>query len=802
MLSYNMRPTLTPVPHRGDGLVDLWRSVVRHKTLLGAVTGTACAAGVLYLLLATPQYRAEALLRVQSKAGVSISALSEVSGSIAGDGSASDESDVLTSRSVVSTAIEQTGAETVVQTESYMPLIGRYWASRHATDRELVPAPFGLDQYAWGGERLTPGVFDVPKAALQMKFHVVAGEGGGWTLYDKDDTRLAQGRVGETVTFQVTTPEGQAPGELRIDTLRARPGVSFQITKFSQQMTFDNVLLRLRTAIPPRESSLRDPALIHLTYQAESPFEAQAMVNAIVKTYQQRDIERRAAQAQTSLDFLKQRLPALKADLERAEGRLNTFRTQTGTVDMQQQNVALITRMTSLEERQTTLQLALDAATHKYRPDSEPYQSALTQLNQVKREIADASKTAAALPGIQRQYVELARDVAVTTQLYTSVLTNVQQLEVAAASTPPGMAVVDWAVAPEKQSWPRAWIVLLGSIFGGLFVSTVSIYLIALHRRELRSPEEIDHFSQVPRLAVIARSTAQLRQDVRALTHNSAPARLLAMTSPTDPSIEALRSLRSSVRAMLSGVPIANYAGFHGLAQMNPLSPLNPMNPLALSHSVIGNTTTSVMNPGYVIDAHDNHDGGRVILFTGPTQGVGKSFVSSNFAYLLAETRASVLLIDADMRQGRLRHLTDDREHPGLAEVLAGTARVEDAIKPLGNGGLSMMDAGAEYPENPAELLTRPAFQEMMTMLRDIYDYIVIDSPPVLPVSDALSIAMQNCDLVLLVSRADHTGARQLEETQRRLENVGAKVGGHVFNGFAPGRYGAREEYGIRTAAR
>jgi tyrosine-protein kinase Etk/Wzc len=793
-----MRPTLTPVPQRGDGIVDLWRSVVRHKTLLGAVTGTCCAAGVLYILLATPQYRAEALLRVQSKAGPAISALSDVSGSIAADGSANDESDVLTSRSVVSAAIAQTGAETVVQTQSYFPLIGRWMATRHATDRELAPAPFGLDTYAWGGERLTPGIFDVPKAALQMKFHVVAGEGGRWTLYDKNDTRLAEGSVGETVPFQVATPDGQAPGELRIDTLRARPGVSFQLVKYSQQMTFDNVLLRLRTAIPPRESSLRDPALIHLTYQADSPFEAQAMVNAIVKTYQQRDVERRAAQAQTSLDFLKQRLPALKADLERAESRLNTFRTQTGTVDMQQQNVALITRMSALEERQTTLQLALDAAQHRYRPDSEQYQSALTQLNQVKREIGDATKTAANLPTIQRQYVELARDVAVTTQLYTSVLTNAQQLEVAAASTPPGMAVVDWAVAPEKQSWPRQWIVLLGSIFGGLFISTVSIYLIALHRRELRSPEEIDHFSQLPRLAVIARSTAQLRQDVRALTHNSAPAKLLAMTSPTDPSVEALRSLRSSVRAMLSGVPIANHPGFHGL---HPINPLNPMNPMALSHAV-GNTV-SVMNPGYVAEAGDADEGnGRVILFTGPTQGVGKSFVSSNFAYLLAETRASVLLIDADMRQGRLRHLSDDREHPGLAEVLAGTAQVEDAIVSLGSGGLSMMDAGAEYPENPAELLTRPAFQEMITMLRDIYDYIVIDSPPVLPVSDALSIAMQNCDLVLLVSRADRTGARQLEETLRRLENVGAKVGGHVFNGFAPGRYGAREEYGIRASMR
>jgi tyrosine-protein kinase Etk/Wzc len=247
---------------------------------------------------------------------------------------------------------------------------------------------------------------------------------------------------------------------------------------------------------------------------------------------------------------------------------------------------------------------------------------------------------------------------------------------------------------------------------------------------------------------------------------------------------------------MLNGVPMTAHPALNSWNPMNPTAPMNPMSTLSAMPSM----NMSVMNSGYVVDA-DNHEG-KIILFTGPTQGVGKSFVSSNFAYLLAETQASVLLIDADMRQGRLRHLVDGRTGPGLAEVLEGSARVEDAIVRIGTSGLSMMDAGALYPENPAELLGRPAFQEMLAMVRGIYDYIVIDSPPVLPVGDAQSIAMQNCDLVLLVSRADLTGARQLEETLRRLRNVGAKIGGHVFNGFAPGRYGAREEYGFTTATR
>jgi tyrosine-protein kinase Etk/Wzc len=192
----------------------------------------------------------------------------------------------------------------------------------------------------------------------------------------------------------------------------------------------------------------------------------------------------------------------------------------------------------------------------------------------------------------------------------------------------------------------------------------------------------------------------------------------------------------------------------------------------------------------------------KIILFTGPTQGVGKSFVSSNFAYLLAETKASVLLIDADMRQGRLSSLLHSQRGAGLAEVLGGTAELEEAITSVDQSSLSILHAGASAPSNPSELLGRPAFQEMLATLRERYDFVVIDSPPVLPVSDALSIAAQGCDLVLLVSRADYTGARQLEETLRRLENVGAKVVGHIFNGFLPGRYGEREEYGLNIARR
>jgi tyrosine-protein kinase Etk/Wzc len=750
MGSYIEQSPASVLPGRSDGLVDLWRSIVRHKRLFVLVTGACCFLGALYILLAMPQYRADALLRVQMKPGASVSALSDVSGTTSADQSPDDESDIMTSRTIVGEAIKETGAQTTVRTESHFPLIGQFLASRHVGDDQLAPPLLGLSGYAWGGELLKPGIFDVPSSAYGDTFYVVAGDAGSWTLFDKHDVQLAQGQVGQPVTFHLATHEGDATGQLRIDALRARPGVKFSLIRVSEQTAYENVSNQLKTTVSNQNSSVRDSSLLRLSYQTSSPTDAQQMVNAIVAAFVKRDVEDRARQAQLSLDILRTRLPGLKSDLEKAEDRLNDYRTQRQAIDMDQQGSALISRMNALAEQRTALQLSLDEKQQLFGPDSPIAKGLVMQLAQVKRDMDALSDAEKQLPATQREYVRLAGDVTVSRQLYTGVLANVQQLEVAAASTAPGVSVLDWAIAPEKAAWPRKAIILLGSILGGLFASTVLVHLISLNRKELRTPQEIDHISQLPRLAVVARSAAQLRHGGESRGRRRAAPKLLAMSSPSDPSIEALRTLRSSVRALLAGTGAR------------------------LDHNVI--------------------------LFTGPTQGVGKSFVSSNFAYLLAETKASVLLIDADMRQGRLDGLLPERGVAGLAEVLEGRVALEDAIVRLDQSNLSVLVAGAARPSNPSELLGRPAFQEMLATLRERYDFVVIDSPPVLPVSDALSIAAHGCDLVLLVSRADYTGVRQLEEALQRLVNVGAKVGGHIFNGFLPGRYGEREDYALNVA--
>ncbi|WP_120297934.1 GNVR domain-containing protein [Paraburkholderia sp. BL23I1N1] len=618
------------IPAQNDGLTGLWRNIARHKLLFAVIFGTCCFMGGLYILLATPQYRADALLRVQIKPGASVSALSDVSGTTSADQSADDETDVLTSRTIVDEAIAKTGADITVQTESHFPLIGRYLASRHAADTVLSRPFLGLSGYAWGGEQLKPGIFEVPGAALGDKFRVVTGEAGSWTLYDKDSHQLAQGRVGEAVAFQVATDEGSAPGQLKIDVLRARPGVEFTLSKVSMQTAYENISTQLKTSVSSQNSSVRDSSMLRLSYQSNSPLTAQLMVNTIVQAFVNRNVDDRANQARLKLETLRARLPQLKEEMHRAEDSFSDFRTQHQAIDMEQQGSALISNMNALAEKQRALRLEFDDKRQTFGPDSPVYRGLVQQLDQVKQDIQQNTEATKNLPATQREYVRLSTDATINKQLYTGVLANVQQLEVAAASTASGVSVMDWAIASEKPSWPRKTIILLGSILGGLFASTLAVHLVSLNRKELRTPQEINTISDLPRLAVVARSKAQLRGGVDSRGRLDEPVKLLAVSSPGDPSVEALRALPSSVRTLLSG------------------------------------TGSGLKN--------------KVILFTGPTQGVGKSFVSSNFAYLLSQTEASVLLIDGDMRQGKLSRLRADQDRPGLAEVLKGTAELDDAI--------------------------------------------------------------------------------------------------------------------------
>jgi succinoglycan biosynthesis transport protein ExoP len=186
----------------------------------------------------------------------------------------------------------------------------------------------------------------------------------------------------------------------------------------------------------------------------------------------------------------------------------------------------------------------------------------------------------------------------------------------------------------------------------------------------------------------------------------------------------------------------------------------------------------------------------KTILITSPTPADGKTTLTSNLAIAMAQAGQRVVILDADFRKPMQRRIFGlDHENRGLSSVLAGAVRLEDAIHRTEIQGLDLLACGPDVP-NPAEILNSEAFAELLQLLANRYDRVVIDSPPVMPVTDALILGAI-CDIAILVLRAEKSTKKTSQQARHGLLGVGAHVLGVVVNDVSKkGRYGYYGSYG------
>jgi succinoglycan biosynthesis transport protein ExoP len=195
----------------------------------------------------------------------------------------------------------------------------------------------------------------------------------------------------------------------------------------------------------------------------------------------------------------------------------------------------------------------------------------------------------------------------------------------------------------------------------------------------------------------------------------------------------------------------------------------------------------------------------KTILLTSPFQGEGKSTTASGLAIAMAKAGRRTLMIDGDLRKPTLHRIFELNDQVGLSSVMAGRESLEKAVQRTAVEGLDVLPCGP-IPANPSEILNSRAFAELLQKLASKYDHIVIDSPPVLPVTDA-RILGATCDVTLLVLRANRSTRRMSEYAAEAMLGVGARVLGVVVNdvprskrsgyhgGYGYGNYG----YGKRN---
>ncbi len=708
-------------------LSEILEIILNGKCWIIGSTVLFAVGALFYLWIATPIYSANALVQVESQKSP-LGGLVEMSEAFSGESPSEAEIEVIRSRFVLGRVVENEKLNIVAQPD-YFPVIGEAIARRYrpepdSTERFNSPLLW-MSSFAWGGERIQVARFNVPEGLRDEGFTLVAGENGQYELRFDDQTVL-HGRVGElSSTGSTSTTIGGI--ELFVTQLEARPGTHFTLAKLPLISAVQNLQERLSVSEKGKKTGV-----LSLSITGPSPAENRQTLEAVIQRYLRQNVERVSAEAQNSLEFLEAQLPEVKAEVELAESRLNRYRLENQTVDLTLETQAVLEQAVTIDTELAQLDIQIQQMSQRYTP-SHPIMIELANqrkfLEERKKAFIGETEN---LPQTQQEVLRLARDVEVNTLVYTELLNKAQELKIVRASAVGNVRILDHALSAIKPVKPKkALIAVLATLLGGM-LGMGMVFVRDMLRQGVKTPEEVEAKTGLPVYATIPDSE-QLKLLERNARKSGRGDFLLARSAPKDLAIESLRSLRTNLAFAL-------------------------------------------------MEAPNNR-----IMITGPSPGVGKSFVSANLAELLAETGKKVLLIGADLRKGHLHKNFGLPGDKGLADMLVDPAL--NTIVPAGEN-LHMI-AGGKYPPNPSELLMSPNFTQLLEKVSAQYDVVIIDTPPVLAVTDAAIIGEQ-CGTTFMVVRAELNPAREIDYATKRLQQAGVNVRGAVLNGLVKtsSRYG------------
>lgn len=706
-------------------LMGLLGTLIDHKWLIAGVTGVFMAAGVAYALLATPVYQANALIQVEPKKGDPLG-FSDIGSLLGKESPSATEIELIKSRKNIGATVDNLNLDITVEPNRF-PLIGEFVARRFKPDSDSdVASPIlGMNSYAWGGEELKLAQLEVPQELLGKPLTLVSAGSGTFRLLDDDDNLLVQGNVGQDVNEHGI--------KLQIEALRANPGTKFTIARNPRLNTVMNYQKALDVAERGKESGM-----IGLALEDKNPAVAIRTLNEIARLYVLQNVERTSAEAAQSLGFLKEQLPQVRKDLEKAENALNAFQIRSKSIDISLEAKAILDQIVALDTSISTLKLQQAEMDRKFTPQHPAYRALMGQLAELTAKQNRLAKQVEGLPTTQQELLSLTRDLKVSTEIYTQLLNKSQELDVMRAGAVGNVRLIDTAdvdlTSPVKPR--KILIVLISILFGSAIAIGYVLFRKALNRG-VENPDDIEKLG-LPVYASIPFSSLQKVEDDKSTKgRGTRVIPLLASSHPTDLAIEGLRSLRTSLHFAM-------------------------------------------------LEANNNR-----LMISGPSPKVGKSFVSSNLAAVIAQSGQRVLLVDVDMRKGYIHKMFGFPVENGLSDLLAKRCDLATATHSTDVENLYVITRG-QIPPNPSELLMHKNFSEFLEQVSAAYDLVILDTPPFLAVADAAIVGRQS-GTNLIVTRFDLNPAREVELTMRRFAQNGIDLKGAIFNGVekrASAKYG------------
>jgi len=605
------------------------------------------------------------------------------------------------------------------------PNVGTLDRIKNSITNTQINKPEGVSLKTKEGE-VEVSQFNVSQEYLNRPFTLTRSATGFVLSNGFDDFK---GQFGRSHQFRGT--DGQI--QIIVNDLPA-DGYVVNITKQSLQTTTDQINSKLSVVEKGKQTGI-----IQLSMTGANQQQTSLILKQIVLSYIDQNQSRGSEETTKTISFMETQIPNLKKKLEDSEAIFNDFRKKYGTIDVSKEAELLLGENSQIDAQLNELKLKKADLTTYYTEEHPlviQINEQLAVLNARKNEI---DNTIAGLPEIQREFLQLSADTAINREIYLTLLKNYEQLKIVKAGQIGFARIIDLPISTYKAIAPKKLQIMILAMLLGAMLGTMLVLLKNMLRDVVKDPERLEAKTGIPVIATIPRSPLLTRLG----KNKNASNRLLAYVDNNSLSYEAVKSLRTS---LMFGMPKEGKAGQRA----------------------------------------------RVILITGESPGVGKSFISANLTEVFAQLNKKLLVIDADMRMGELHKMFNMDKNNGLAECLLQrsdatqtSSNLSSFIHPTTIDNIDFMPRG-EHPRNPASLLANGSFDKLMVELNLHYDYIIIDSPPVLAASDAMILA-QHADKVLMVTRYDDSIEGQLVYAVKQMNKANIQVDGIILNDVQQG---------------
>ena len=470
--------------------------------------------------------------------------------------------------------------------------------------------------------------------------------------------------------------------------------------------------------------------ILEFSYQDIYPDRAVEILNEVATSYLRQNVEERNAEAQKTLEFLEKQLPDIKAQMDSSLLNLNTYRNRVGSVDINAETQIVLQKRMKLQQDILALQQRKQEAIRLFHSEHPTVKTLEEQEEALNRELAGTSRDVKKLPTTQQEVLKLSNEVELSKVMYTTMLNNIQQLRLVSAGEVGSVRVVDFAEEVTKPSKPRKKVILAVALFFGFLLGALIVSIKTKLSSGVKSSSFIEKETGYTVYAKVPKGNPKGTKGTRPL----------AVVEPDDVAVEALRALRSSLEF-------------------------------------------SMMD-----------EGGSVIGVSGLIPGVGKSFISVNLAALFAGLGKKVLLIDADLRKGRLHKEFGIRRGNGLSQVLLRTAKPEEVVHSTEVENLFVIPCG-NVPANPAELLGSKHYAEIIEQFKSEYDLVIVDTPPIMLVTDAALACRIAAQVVMVIEYNKHS----IEAIKDGMSQI-LKGNAHAHASFVINKYehSRTEGYGYK----